>query len=248
MPRAERHEPLHLQIAAHYKEGILDGRIADGEQLPPIRDIADQWEVGQETAARAIAHLKTEGLVRTVHGVGSFAVAGRVKYGPQQRFRAVEFPAAERVEVLSAELVAAPPYIVPVLGPLEVKPGFWPVLRREWVTYEDSDVPFMLSVSWCQADASRRVPELLQAVQLPDPGGAAKMIAARSGRLPAVRGRFGVEARRPLDDGREMPLLGVAADAPVQAVVYVWWAGEEVLEYREDVLREGKVIAADMEP
>ena len=64
MPKAQRNEPLHLQIAGHYKRKILDGEIGSGQQLPSVREIRDQWEVGQQTAQRAIEHLKTEGLVR----------------------------------------------------------------------------------------------------------------------------------------------------------------------------------------
>lgn len=242
MPKVKRAEPLHLQIASHYKARILDGRTADGDQLPSVRDIAVEWDVGQQTAQRAMEHLKTEGLVRTSTGHGTFAVAGRAKTGPQQWITAAWFPAAERVEVRAAELVPAPAYVVPILGLLEVKPGFFPVIRREWVTFEAGDVPFMLSVSWCRPEAAVRLPELLAVAPLPDPRGAAKMIAG--GRK--LRGRFGVEARRPRDDGREVPLLDLEPGAGVLAPVTVWWAGEDVLEYREDVLREGKVIEVDM--
>lgn len=247
-PKAQRTEPLHLQIASHYKAGILDGRTKDADRLPSVRDIADEWEVGQQTAARAIEHLKTEGLVRTTPQ-GTFAVTGRAKHGPQQRLLATEYPAAERVHVLSAGLVAAPDYVVPILGErvLEAKPGFWPVIRREWVTYEPGDVPFMLSVSWCRPEAAGPVPELLDEVPLPDPGGVAKLIAVRTGRT-LTWGRCGWESRWPLDDGREMPLLGLRGLLPVLAQVTQWASGDDVLEYREDVLRAGKVIEADVDP
>jgi GntR family transcriptional regulator len=246
MPELERREPQHLQIASYYKARIMDGRIGDGDQIPGVRVIMSEWGATHSVAQRAIEHLRNEGLVRTTPR-GTFAVAGRAKPGPQQRLLAAEYPAAERVQVLSAGLVPAPAYIVPILGPLEVKPGFWPVIRREWITCEDGDVPFMLSVSWCPAEAGQAVPELLAAVPLPDPGGAAKLIAARTGRT-LTWGRCGREARRPRDDGREVPLLRLAAGERVLAEVCAWAAGDEVLEYREDVLREGKVIESDMDP
>lgn len=246
MPKAQRNEPLHLQIAGHYKRKILDGDIKSGQQLPSVREIRDQWEVGQQTAQRAIEHLRTEGLVRTGPG-GTFANGHRAKYGPQQRLRAAAFPAAERVEVRTAELVAAPAYVVPILGPLEVKPGFCPVIRREWVTYEDGDVPFMLTASWCPAEAATAVPELLRLEPLPDPGGAARLIAARTGRT-ITGGRTGREARQVRDDGREGPLLRLPPSAHVLAEVYQWWSGDDVLEYGEYVILEGRVIESDMEP
>ncbi|HEY3652352.1 MAG TPA: GntR family transcriptional regulator [Streptosporangiaceae bacterium] len=246
MPKAQRNEPLHLQIAGHYKRMILDGEIRSGQQLPSVREIRDEWEVGQQTAQRAVEHLKTEGLVRTGPD-GTFANGHRAKYGPQQRIRAAAFPAAERVEMRVAELVSAPGYVVPILGLLEVKQGFYPVIRREWITYEDGDVPFMLTASWCPPEAATAVPELLDLMPLPDPGGAAKLIAERTGR-PLTWGRTGRESRQVRDDGREGPLLRLPKDAHVLAEVYTWASGEDVLEYGEYVLLEGRVIESDMEP
>jgi len=246
MPRAKRQEPLHLQIAGHYKRMILDGVIRSGDRLPSVREITREWDVGQNTAQRAVDHLKTEGLVRTGPD-GTFANGQRAKYGPQQRLRSATFPGAERVEILTAGLVEAPAYVVPILGLLEVKPGFYPVVRREWLTYENGDTPFMLSVSWCPAESGRYAPELLAAEPLPDPGGAAKLIAERTGRL-ITWGRSGREARQVKDDGRECPLLGLPPDARVLAEVYVWTSGDDVLEYGEFVVIEGRVIESDMEP
>lgn len=246
MPRAQRQEPLHLQISSHYKRKILDGEIRSGERLPSMRAIQAEWGVGLPTAQRAIDHLKTEGLVRT-GPEGTFVNGHRAKHGPQQRMRAAGFPAAERVEMLAAEMINAPVYVVPILDPLEVKPGFYPVIRREWVTYEDGDVPFMLSVSWCRAEDSTAVPELLELAPLPDPGGAAKLIAERTGRK-VTWGRSGREARPVRDDGREAPLLRLPAGAHVLAEVYQWASGDDVLEYGEYILIEGRVIESDMEP
>ena len=246
MPRAERSEPLHLQIASHYKRKILDGEIRSGQQLPSVREISAEWDVGHQTAQRAILHLKTEGLVRTGPD-GTFANGHRAKYGPQQRLRAATFPSAERAEVTAAGLVAAPAYIAPILGLLEVKPGFWPVIRREWVTYEGGDAPFMLSVSWFSPEYADAVPELLDPGTPLDSGHGAKLITARTGR-PVTGGRASREARRVKDDGREGPLLRLAPGAPVLAEVYQWWSGDDVLEYGEYVLPEGRVIESDMEP
>ena len=246
MPEIERREPQHLQIASYYKRQILDGEIRSGDQLPSVRAIGAEWHVAHGIAQRAVEHLKTEGLVRTGPD-GTFANGHRAKYGPQQRLRAANFPAAERVEILTAGMIEAPAYVVPILGLLEVKPGFYPVIRREWLTYEDGDSPFMLSASWCPAEVARSVPELMALAPLPDPGGAAKLIAERTGR-PITWGRTGREARQIKDDGREGPLLGLPADARVLAEVYQWASGDDVLEYGEYVLIEGRVIESDMEP
>ena len=246
MPRAKRQEPLHLQIAGHYKRMILDGEIQSGDRLPSVREITREWDVGQNTAQRALEHLKTEGMIRTGPD-GTFANGKRTKYGPQQRMRMAGFPSAERIEILSAELVSAPAYIVPILDPLEAMPGFWPVVRREWVLYEAGGVPYVLWVSWCPAEAAEVVPELLRKAPLPAPGNEARLIAERTGR-PVTWGHSGREARPVKDDGREGPLLGLPAGAYVLAEVYQWASGDDVLEYGEYVVIEGRVIENDMEP
>ena len=240
MPKAERQVPLHLQISGHYNRKILDGEIKSGERLPSMRAIQAEWEVGLPTAQRAIDYLKTEGLVRTGPD-GTFVNGHRVKYGPQQRARAVRYSAAERVEMRAAGMASAPAYIAPILNLLEAKPGLWPVLRREWVTYEDGDAPFMLSVTWCRPEASDVVPELLELAPLPDPAGAAKMIADRTG-LDEPKGEYSVESRPPKDDGREGPLLRLPAGDWVLAVVATLTSGGDVIEYREEVIHGERVI------
>lgn len=246
MPRAERQEPLHLQISGHYKRMIQDGEIRSGQQLPSVRAIAAEWDVSQQTAQRAMEHLRTEGLVRT-GADGTFANGQRTKYGPQQRMRMTGFPAAERIETRAAEMVSAPAYIVPILDPLEAMPGFWPVGRREWVIYEDGDVPYVLWVSWFPAEAVEAIPELLDVHAAIDPGGVAKLISERTGR-PITWGHSGREARPIKDDGREGPLLRLAPGARILAEVYQWASGDDVLEYGEYAVIEGRVIESDMEP
>jgi len=244
MPRAERQVPLHLQISSHYKRKILDGEIRSGDRLPSLRAITVEWGVGLPTAQRAIDYLRTEGLVRT-GPEGTFANGHRAKYGPQQRMRAAVAPAGEQVEMRYAGLAEAPAYVVPVLGLLEVKPRFWPVIRREWVIREDDGRPYMLAVSWSAPEVAESAPELLALAPLAVPE--AKLIAERTGR-EVTWGHCGREARQVKDDGREGPLLHLPPDACVLAEVYTWGSGEDVLEYGEYVVIPDRVIESEMEP
>ena len=82
-PEVTRPEPLYLQIAARYKQMIMSGEIRPGDQLPSVRDIARSWDVGHSIAQQVIGYLRTEGMARTSPD-GTFAMASRVKYGPQQ--------------------------------------------------------------------------------------------------------------------------------------------------------------------
>ena len=146
------------------------------------------------------------------------------------------------MEVRVAELVAAPTYVVPILGLLEVKRGFYPVIRREWVTYEDGDVPFMLTASWCPPEAASPIPELLDLMPLPDPGGAANFLAARTGQA-ITGGRTGREARR-IRDGPGRAAAAAAGRRAHPRRGYQWWSGDDVLEYGEYVILRGRVIEA----
>lgn len=247
MPRAQRQEPLHLQIASHYKRLILNGEpgFTDRERLPSLRQIADEWEVSVQTAQRAVEHLRTERLVRSEQGSGTVIDARRAKLGPQQRMRAPGYPYGERVVVRAAGIVPAPSYIVPILG---LEPGsdeVTRVIRREQVTHEAGSSPYMLSVTWYRPGDAAAVPELLSLNPLPYDG--ARLVADRTSR-PLTFGRSGREARGVLDDGREGPALRLPKDGHVLAEVWIWAAGDEVLEYGEAAIREGKVIESDMEP
>ena len=126
------------------------------------------------------------------------------------------FPASERVEVRAAEVIPSPEYVIPL--PI-LEPGS-DVLRREWVTYEDGDVPFMLSVSWHPPWVANAVPELLALLPPPTPM-AATIIADRTGRdRDELQGYLWFDARQVKADGREGPLLRLPKTALVQAVTY----------------------------
>jgi GntR family transcriptional regulator len=247
VPEAQRQVPLHLQIASHYKALILNGEpgFMDGGQMPSVRLIAREWKVSVQTAQRAVEHLRTERLVRSEQGGGTFIDTRRAKMGPQQRMRAAGYPFSERVVVRAAEIIPAPEYIIPILGLEPASDGTTRVIRREQVTHELDGSPYMLSVTWYHPQDTGAVPELMSLLPLPYDG--ARLLADRTNR-PLTFGRSGREARGVLSDGREGPTLRLPRDGHVLAEVWVWAAGEEVLEYGEAAIREGKVIESDMEP
>jgi DNA-binding GntR family transcriptional regulator len=246
MPRAERHQPMWQQVADFYKREILEGRLRQGDRLPSIREIRDEWGVSQGIAQQAVAHLHlAEHLVRT-DASGTYVDAPRAALGPQQRARLAEPAASEQVGVLSAGLVTAPAYVVPILG-LHPNGKDPVVVRREQVTRRADGTPHMLSVTWTAPWWTTAVPELTQEAPLPDPKGAAHLIAARTGRQ-VEWGRTGFEARAAKDDGRELVHLGLAPGAFVLAGVYTWLTGDDTLEYTEYVLPPAQVIEFDMEP
>jgi GntR family transcriptional regulator/MocR family aminotransferase len=60
------------QIYRQLKEAIQAGRLADGEQLPPSRLLAEQLGISRKTVSEAYARLTLEQLVTGQVGVGTF--------------------------------------------------------------------------------------------------------------------------------------------------------------------------------
>jgi GntR family transcriptional regulator len=240
MPLARRNEPLHVQIHDHYAALIAGGELRPGDRLPTMQQIGADWGVSHQTAVRAVEWLKSAGLVTTSRE-GTTVTDPRLVIGPQQRIAAVKFPDSENVEVTDARMAPCPDYVVPILGLDPHGPGGvgW-VIRREQVSYEQGGTPFMLAVSWFPPALADEVPELLHQVPIDNPGGAVRLIEARTGRR-VTHGRQAREARQIKDDGREGPLLRLDPGASVLAEVYVWMDAADVVEYGEFVLIQNRV-------
>ena len=64
--------PVYLQVVNQVKYLVASGRLAPGEELPPIRTLAAQLVVNPNTVARAYLELEREGLVVKRHGSGTY--------------------------------------------------------------------------------------------------------------------------------------------------------------------------------
>ena len=64
--------PSYLQVADRLRAAILDGRLAANEQLPTQKTLAGQYGVAVETVKRALGELRSEGLIVTRQGKGSY--------------------------------------------------------------------------------------------------------------------------------------------------------------------------------
>jgi DNA-binding GntR family transcriptional regulator len=68
-------DPPYLRVAAWLRGEIQAKRLRPGEQVPSATALAAQFSVSRNTAVRALAVLREEGLVVTQKGWGTF-VAG----------------------------------------------------------------------------------------------------------------------------------------------------------------------------
>ncbi len=64
--------PIYLQIVNQVKHLVASSRLNPGEELPPIRVLAEQLVVNPNTVARAYLELERAGVVTKRHGSGTY--------------------------------------------------------------------------------------------------------------------------------------------------------------------------------
>jgi GntR family transcriptional regulator len=75
--------PIYQQIARQVRYLIAAGRLQPGEELQPIRVLAEQLTVNPNTVARAYLELEHAGIVTKRHGSGTY-VSGERSPLPQR--------------------------------------------------------------------------------------------------------------------------------------------------------------------
>ena len=69
--------PIWLQIAIRIKQQIVTGELPPGSKMPGGRDLAMQYGINPNTAARIYQELEREGLCATQRGLGTFVTESR---------------------------------------------------------------------------------------------------------------------------------------------------------------------------
>ena len=91
--------PIYLQIVNQVKYLIASGRLAEGEELPPIRVLAEQLLVNPNTVARAYRELELAGAVEKRRTAGTYVSATGSPLARRQRLRVL----SDRLDALLAE-------------------------------------------------------------------------------------------------------------------------------------------------
>jgi GntR family transcriptional regulator len=86
--------PIWLKVVNRIKGAIVTGAIGPGEKMPGGRDLAVQYSINPNTAARVYQELEREGLCETRRGMGTY-VTGNAEHIAQLRIRMAE-EAADR--------------------------------------------------------------------------------------------------------------------------------------------------------
>lgn len=91
--------PIYNQIVNQVKYLVASGRLAPGEQLPPVRKLAEQLVVNPNTVARAYRELETAGLILTRRGAGVYVAEGGSPLTRHEQQRIL----SERLDLILAE-------------------------------------------------------------------------------------------------------------------------------------------------
>ena len=91
--------PIYLQIANQVKHLVASGRLAPGDEIPPIRVLAHQLLVNPNTVARAYLELERDGVVVKRHGSGTYVSDRGSPLARRERLKIL----SQRVDALLTE-------------------------------------------------------------------------------------------------------------------------------------------------
>jgi GntR family transcriptional regulator len=91
--------PIYQQIVNQVKYLVASGRLASGEELPPIRVLAERLLVNPNTVARAYRELESAGVVEKRRTAGTYVSENGSPLARRERVKIL----AERVDALLAE-------------------------------------------------------------------------------------------------------------------------------------------------
>jgi GntR family transcriptional regulator len=91
--------PIYLQIVNQVKYLVASGRLAPGDELPPIRVLAERLIVNPNTVARAYRELESAGVVEKRRTAGTYVSEQGSPLARRERTKIL----TERIDALLAE-------------------------------------------------------------------------------------------------------------------------------------------------
>src|SRR5687767_3583639 len=91
--------PIYQQIVNQVRYLMAAGRLRPGDELLPIRVLAEQLTVNPNTVARAYLELERAGMVTKRHGTGTYVAETRSRVPHREKLRIL----AKRADALLSE-------------------------------------------------------------------------------------------------------------------------------------------------
>ncbi|KPI12043.1 transcriptional regulator, GntR family with UTRA sensor domain containing protein [Actinobacteria bacterium OK074] len=244
MPKEQANAWPYLQIAGDLRAAILSGERAPGSRIPGENELMESYGVARETARKALAVLRNEGLTETRKGAGTFVRAFRpIRRNATARLAAEQWGSGKSIwqadvderpmRIVGARVdeVQPPLYIAQALGLADDGTA----VRRSR-RYVVEDKPVMLAISYLPADLVRD-----SAIAQVDTGSGG--IYARLKELGHAPAHFREELRARMPDPSEVKVLDLGAGTPVITVVRTALDAEgRVVEVNEMTLDASKYL------
>ena len=101
-------EPIYRQLVGQVERLVAGGQLAAGDELPSVRDVAEQLAVNPMTVSKAYGLLEMAGLLERRRGLGMVVAESHVKRQPlPERLERLR-PTLERAAQETAELEIDP--------------------------------------------------------------------------------------------------------------------------------------------
>ena len=91
--------PYYTQVVQQIKTLVASGRLSTGDQLPPVRKLAEQLLINPNTVARAYRELESAGIVVSKRGSGVFVAESGSPLSQKEKQRIL----GERIDALLVE-------------------------------------------------------------------------------------------------------------------------------------------------
>ncbi|MFF5977199.1 GntR family transcriptional regulator [Streptomyces sp. NPDC012769] len=229
----------YADVAAHFRTLIQNGELAPGDSLPSVAEIREQFGVAAKTVSRALAVLKSEGLVASRGAQGTVVEkspmvitgADRLTRMEQngKRYAPGETSSGHRVMRRSV-------YDPEICTALDLEPGDEAVIRIR--VFRQDDKPTTVGISVYPPHTTSVVPELSDDVRMVKQFG--ELYTERTGREVVTGQRTGYARQASQDE-----LDALEVDAPPHAAVPVivttvtFHDEDRPLGYWEDVYAPG---------
>lgn len=91
--------PIYRQIVNQVKYMVASGQLLTGEEIPPIRTLAQRLQVTPNTIVKAYRELEVDGIVRKRRGAGTYIADARSPLTRREQRKIIE----HRADALLAE-------------------------------------------------------------------------------------------------------------------------------------------------
>lgn len=230
----------YADVAAHFRTLIESGELAPGDALPSVAEIREQFGgVASKTVSRALAVLKSEGLVASRGALGTVVERSPIVITGADRLKRMKKNGLRYApgETSSGHRVMRQSVHDPdVCRALDIEPGDEAVIRIR--VFRQDDKPTSLGVSVYPPVTTNAVPELAEDVRMVKQFDL--LYAERTGRA-VVKGQRTAHSRQASQD----ELNALEIDAPPHSAVAVLVTAvtfhdeEQALGYWEDVYAPG---------